>query len=255
MAVALVPFFLLSAAPAHADGTAIEPIDLPELPYCDDAVADGSLLVELLDVPEGAPATEWQEFTYRVTNLGDEPAAPVYAQADMWTYPDDGADDPFPFAFEWNVNGAWRELQFESDYANGYFGIVRDLQPGESAEARLRGRSRVDRSGWAELTARARHDVAEGQCVTAKAEAELILESAGPGPTEPTPDDPSPTEPTPEPTAPEPTTPPVDNRAAPRGDELADTGADARLPVVAALAAGTVAAGAGVLVVARRRNR
>ncbi|WP_279571322.1 LAETG motif-containing sortase-dependent surface protein [Streptomyces hainanensis] len=36
---------------------------------------------------------------------------------------------------------------------------------------------------------------------------------------------------------------------------MADTGAGSRLPLVAGLAAATVAAGAGALVLARRRNR
>ncbi|TDC61729.1 hypothetical protein, partial [Streptomyces hainanensis] len=161
-AVALVPLALFGASPAHAEGTAIEPIDISELPYCEDAADDESVVVEFVDVPEGGPATAWQEFTYRVTNLGAEPIAPVYAQADMWAWADDGADDPFPFDFEWNVDGEWQDVLFESDYANGYFGIVRELQPGESAEARLRGRALEDRSGWAALSAAVRHYPAEG---------------------------------------------------------------------------------------------
>ncbi|GAB2905200.1 hypothetical protein GCM10022245_46210 [Streptomyces mayteni] len=177
MAIGLVPFVLFSAVPAHAEGVSIEPIEVAELPYCEDDGEDESLLVEFVDVPEGGPATEWQEFTYRVTNLGDEPMTSVYAFADIWAFPDDETVDPYSAVLEWNVNGEWREVQFESDYANGYFGIVRDLQPGESAEARMRGRGFEDSSGRADLMASVHHHSGPELCLDSAAEAELTLES------------------------------------------------------------------------------
>ncbi|MGK5533965.1 hypothetical protein [Streptomyces sp. URMC 129] len=244
----LLPLLLLGAAPAVAEGVPVDPIDVAELPLCSDVGDAAALAVELTGVPESVTATEWGEFGYRVTNTGDEPVSPVYAYASMWAYAADGAADPFPFAFEWFVNGAWEEVPFESDEADGHFGMVAELPPGASAEVRLRGRTLENRAGHAELTARARYDDATGEdgtvvCHRAEATAEFTIEAAPLGEQPGEPGEPG-----------EAGQPGEAGEPAPApGPELAETGPSSGLPVVALAGAALLAAGGGAAVLAHRR--
>ncbi|MDT0344827.1 hypothetical protein [Streptomyces litchfieldiae] len=260
VSAALAPVLVLAAPPAHAEGAPIEPIDVAELPWCDMVTEEPvSVSVEFVDVPASVPATEWGEFTYRVTNTGTEPLSPVYAYAMMWATAEDDPEGPYPFDFEWQVNGEWRDVQFESDYAEGHFGILRELPPGESAEARMRGRSLENRSSSVDLSARVRYDDAavEGACYATEAADAFVIEATGGGepgdptePTEPAPDEtPSATPPPAGPDA-EPSTPAPDP-----GPDLADTGTSTALGVIAGIGAVALVAGVGVTVLVRRRLR
>lgn len=75
-------------------------------------------------------------------------------------------------------------------------------------------------------------------------------------PTEPSPEPSTsePTEPSPEPSTSEPPVEPTEEETAPPTEDLAETGSSSSTPLIAGIAAAVVAAGAGLLVVARKRR-
>ncbi|GAA3878759.1 LAETG motif-containing sortase-dependent surface protein [Streptomyces sedi] len=248
-----LPALLLATAPAaQAAGLPIAPVGLGELPYCEDLQDADDIAVGLDGVPEeSASPTEWTEFTYVVTNVGEEPVSDIFAKLEGWYNVSDGSDDPFPFSLQWNVDGEWRNVPFESDTAEGHFGVIDELAPGETAEAQIRTRAEQDRPGWFEAWVSARHfdEQAEGTCYRAENEAEwALVAEGGEAPGEETPEEQA------EPDTAAPASEP--NSATPQGDtddpELAETGSSSATPLVAGIGGAVLVAGGGAVMLARR---
>ncbi|SOD60500.1 hypothetical protein SAMN06297387_102151 [Streptomyces zhaozhouensis] len=250
-----LPALLLATAPAaQAAGLPIAPIgSMGELPYCGD-VQDSDVSVWLEGVPqEGVSPTEWTEFTFTVTNGGEESVSDVYAKLEGWYNASDGSDAAFPFDLQWNVDGEWRAVPFESDSADGHFGLIEELAPGETAEAQIRTRADQDRPGWFEAWASVRHydeEIAE-TCYRGEDEVEwALIAEGGEAPGEETPSEEEPAEPGAVAPVDEPGSP------APQGDTeepaLAATGGSSATPVVAGVGGAVLVAGGGAVLLARR---
>ncbi|RMI38275.1 LAETG motif-containing sortase-dependent surface protein [Streptomyces triticirhizae] len=252
------PGLLLAASPALADQAPVEPPPAGELPWCQSEAEEESLAVSLNGVPERQAApTEWTEYTYEVANTGEAPLGLVFLRAATWYEAADGGEDGFGFTMEWRYDGEWRELQWESDAADGHFGLVDGLAPGDSAEVRIRTRALEDRTGWVNATASAVGYDPETTSVchfSNGVEAEWALVPGGDeAPGEPDPEEPG--QPTDEPQPGEPSEEP--NAPAPQGGsddeaELAETGGSPALPVAAGIGGAALVAGAGALLIARR---
>ncbi|KAB8170918.1 hypothetical protein FH609_001675 [Streptomyces sp. 3MP-14] len=254
----VAPGLLFAASPALADQAPVEPAPLDELPWCQTDAEEESLAVSLTGVPERQAApTDWTEFTYEVVNTGAEPLVPVFLRAATWYEAADGGEDGFGYEMEWQYNGEWRELQWESDAADGHFGMVDELAPGDSAEVPIRTRALEDRTGWVTATAYARGYDPETTSVChfsngVEAQWALVPEDAE-APGEPDPEEPG--QPSEEPQPGEPSEEP--NAPAPQGGsdddaELAETGGSNALPVAAGIGGAALVAGAGALLIARR---
>ncbi|KAB8179730.1 hypothetical protein FH609_001670 [Streptomyces sp. 3MP-14] len=254
-----LPALLLATAPAaQAAGVPIEPVGpIGELPYCEDTVDSEDVAVWLQDVPEDhASPTAWTEFLYTVENGGDEPVDTIYTKLEGWYNAADGSDEPFPFQIQWFVDGEWRDVPFESDAADGHFGVIDQLAPGDSADVQIRTRAEQDRPGWFESWASIRYYDAEDEtlCVRDSVEAEWALVPEGDeAPGEPDPEEPG--QPSEEPQPGEPSEEP--NAPAPQGGsdddaELAETGGSHALPIAAGIGGAALVAGAGALLIAHR---
>ncbi|MFI7273219.1 PT domain-containing protein [Streptomyces sp. NPDC049879] len=252
----LLPF-AGSAQAAQVPAAPVTPADGVE---CGEEAGEVPVTVEVTDAPDALVAGEWDELTVRWTNTGDEPLANLYLYADLWAYTDEEEADSWPVDIEWQAPDGWQDVPFESDLAWGHFAVARDVQPGDHVELLLRVQVTESPDGFAD-TSFGSMNVLEGDACRwgedayATFDVEGNLDAVEPVPTDEPTDEPTaaPTDaPTDEPTA-EPTqsaTP----APAPTGPELADTGADSSLPLIGGAAALALAAGAGVVLAARRKG-
>ncbi|MFR9722480.1 LAETG motif-containing sortase-dependent surface protein [Streptomyces sp. MS19] len=246
----LLPF-AGSAQAAQVPAAPVTPADGVE---CGGEAGDVPVTVELTDAPDALVAGEWDELTVRWTNAGDEPLANLYVYADLWAYTDEEEADSWPVDIEWQAPGGWQDVPFESDLAAGHFAIARDVQPGDDVEVRLRVQVTESPDGFADVSFGSMN-VLEGDACRWGEDAGVTFDVEGNlDAVEPVPTD----EPTDEPTA-APTDEPTQSATpapapAPTGPELADTGADSSLPLIGGAAALALAAGAGVVLAARRKG-
>ncbi|MDT0266853.1 hypothetical protein RM844_11175 [Streptomyces sp. DSM 44915] len=258
-----LPALLLAASPAHAAGLPIGPVgSVGELPDCEEFGSSETVSVWLEDIPEEHTSpTAWTEFTYSVHNGGEEPVSDVYTRLEGWYNASDGDDSAFPFELQWYVDGSWRGVPFESDGAGGYFGLIDELPPGESAEAQIRTRALADRPGWFEAWSRVRYYDPQnaGLCWGSERDEDwALVPGAGEAPGEPDPGE-EPAEPgTPSEEPNQPGVPSDEpNEPGPQGGsddaaELAETGGSDALPVAAAVGGAALVAGGGAVLLARR---
>ncbi|WP_052849561.1 hypothetical protein [Streptomyces avicenniae] len=213
--------------------------DVPALPVtgddhveCSGEGGDIPVTVEVTDGPDIVVPGGWDELAVRWTNTGEEPLVNLYTYADLWAHPaeDDGVS--WPVDIEWRAPDGWRDVVFETDLAAGHFAVARDVRPGDGVEVRLRVRVDEAPPGYAEVGLGSMSVSGEADCLRgedARLTYPVEASSTRPGPTLVV---------TPE----------------PGGTELAETGRESSVPLVATTAALTVAAGAGVVLTSYRRR-
>ncbi|RKN07031.1 hypothetical protein [Streptomyces radicis] len=187
---ALFSATLFAAGPALAaapSGGGIGPGGDLDAESCAEFTRYGPLDIELTGIPEPVVAGEWTEFTYRVTNTYDHPVDRLYAFVELGAYDTSGGADIAVKAQRF-AHGAWRPLGAipEADPEEGphfpYLGRTGALDPGESAEARLRirvhGGAPEGALGTAGLAATWADD-ATGVCESTVTDLEFDVAAAG----------------------------------------------------------------------------